>query len=67
MAPDYEFSKTDSPSLWLVSPTSPEAARYLREQSGNEQVWVGNALVIDGNDVEGLAGRLEDDGFRVWV
>lgn len=66
MAPDYEFTK--AAGCWLCVPNSREAAAYLHEQQGGQYPWVGEALVIfDRSDVDELAGRLEDDGFRVWV
>lgn len=70
MAPDFEFVSADG--FWLLAPTSREAACYLRDMVGRDHFWIGESLVVDHQDVvngtlDSLAGRLENDGFRVWV
>ena len=52
------------PSVYLITPLSPECGDWLKENVSDDAMYLGTSLAVEHRYVENLVLGLQDQGFK---
>ncbi len=60
--PEPDVLVSNHGTIFLFHPKNPDAGRWMREHTGPESQWFGDALVVEHRYAGGFAEALANDG-----